>query len=524
MTNLEYLLAHVECEYKYGLNADYQQSFMADFCAAFNLFLQSYYESLPAAFAERYPREAYELRSDLVVEETLDNSYFDTAQDTLFRSYSAGLRLRRSSHDDEVEQTIKYRTQHLDQGIAHNNVELNVRTSLNLQSPDLSLFTAADLPHGLLTACANQEFICKYQTIFTRSKLLVTIPYWLSFEVALDQGAITAGDLATPICEVEFELKAIDSDYLKANLGRSIYDFADLRLEFSSIIHRLLLLLSGSNAPLLHFTALPASSAASANAATAATATSAATAAAATASSNAASVNAAMLKVGGVIGLEPFSKLKRAVLLKLLGHVAPSREDEAARSDVPYYRSVVSQYASLVRPTLTDFNHAVQKLTEGFINAVGYANLFGTRDNFADVLDMISMLLSFSAKHQQYVLNDYHRNMHQQLVGLEPLLSDQSMSAIKDSASKYIELNLEPLLQPFADALKLGLERQDFNKADFRALSRTVLANSFTILCSDFLERLIYIQERQLRVLSGPSGDNAAYRLMVQATQYHLHV
>ena len=240
------LLDNIECEYKFAVNQAYAATFIHDFCSAYNDWLHEHYGKLPDAFKQTHDLTRYLADESKVEVETLTNSYFDTADDLIFARFKAGLRLRGSSLFEGVEQTIKYKSEDGGIGAAHTHVEHNLRVDQKLNTPDLTLFAPGVLPPELVALTQEHELISKYQTNFTRTKLLLEVPAFVTFEVALDQGEIIAGTCRSPICEVECELKAINHDFLDAHLGSRIYDLEDVRFEFSALISDLLLKVSGA--------------------------------------------------------------------------------------------------------------------------------------------------------------------------------------------------------------------------------------------------------------------------------------
>lgn len=141
-------------------------------------------------------------------QQQLTNEYFDTPQDELFSKFSAGLRLRRSSRFSGVEQTIKLKG--AEEGATHSHLEFNVRTEQDLQVPDLSLFASGSLPDDLNNQQIQSQLHGKYKTDFKRITADLDLPYIGKVELALDQGEVSAQGLSSGICEMELELKSLD--------------------------------------------------------------------------------------------------------------------------------------------------------------------------------------------------------------------------------------------------------------------------------------------------------------------------
>lgn len=627
------LLDNIECEYKFAVNQAYAATFIHDFCSAYNDWLHEHYGKLPDAFKQTHDLTRYLADESKVEVETLTNSYFDTADDLIFARFKAGLRLRGSSLFEGVEQTIKYKSEDGGIGAAHTHVEHNLRVDQKLNTPDLTLFAPGVLPPELVALTQEHELISKYQTNFTRTKLLLEVPAFVTFEVALDQGEIIAGTCRSPICEVECELKAINHDFLDAHLGSRIYDLEDVRFEFSALISDLLLKVSGAPTVFKDTSLLMQQGGAqriTANGITFATidplgaehqpisgvATSidsenlgaigaleqgivpivtgltdvgsyVAMAPAphkpakqegyfghmepltafdsdndglgeglssedilktkldAYDDDHALSAKIAELikqeealraaypaKSGGVIGLEPFSKLKRAVVLATFYRMnqkwQPDSPQEAqlsvadgTRIDLEYYLKVMHEYDKLSDPTVEQFTSTCKAVISGYTNALGLALLLGTRAHFEDLRDLLKCSLNFAFNHKRFWVSQADKDIHRHLCE-DPDLKDLSMLIVGECASLYIEFNVNMWIAPFYGRLAAALENKErpLTLERFKELCRSCVDNSYAIMSSQFVERLSYQLERKADILTAPHDSN--YKLKALATQYHI--
>ncbi len=140
--------------------------------------------------------------------EALSNIYFETSDNQL-RRWDMGLRIR--GVNQRYEMTLKTRGQTI--GGLHQRPEYNI----DLTAPvlDISLLPSEVWPEGADIGELQQRLHPLFQTDFVREKWLVT--YGNSeIEVAFDQGAVIAGELQTPLFEVELELKQGDRQSLMA--------------------------------------------------------------------------------------------------------------------------------------------------------------------------------------------------------------------------------------------------------------------------------------------------------------------
>ena len=143
------LLRNIECEYKFALNPAYVAGFVREFCEKFNEVIALRYQTLPLCFTNCHQLGEFVADPNTACKESLQNEYFDTAEDLLFANYMSGLRLRRSSKGTGVEQTLKCKGRE-NTGSAHTHKELNVHVDHELELPDLTLFPAEELPEGML--------------------------------------------------------------------------------------------------------------------------------------------------------------------------------------------------------------------------------------------------------------------------------------------------------------------------------------------------------------------------------------
>lgn len=345
--------------------------------------------------------------------QTLTNEYFDTPQDTLFNEYAAGLRLRRSSQFKGVEQTIKLKGS--EEGATHSHLEFNVRTEQDLQVPDLKLFDAESLPPALTSNEIQSQLQGKYKTDFTRTTAELSLPLIGKVELALDQGTICAqGGLCTKICETELELKKADPSFFKlpclehalapngapngagdagdagcgcpesnANAALSNvenvsapvlealqfepFDLDDIKL---MLVHNTLEFVKQLNHSIVQEEHMDA-----------------------------------------VFGLEPFSKLKRAVLLKMQSDIDtfrnthPDQELPASLAKAAKDVRVNFEYRKLLKllsqkgeynPSIIDYVSCGEMMMLTFFDACGKVKLFGTMQSLQDLRDVLQDCSDFA--------------------------------------------------------------------------------------------------------------------------------
>lgn len=131
--------------------------------------------------------------------QALANIYFETPDNQL-RRWDMGLRIR--GVNQHYEMTLKTQGQTI--GGLHQRPEYNI----DLSGPqlDIRLLPAEVWPQGTDVEALQQQLAPLFQTDFIREKWLVS--YGESeIEVAFDQGSVIAGELQTPLFEVELELK-----------------------------------------------------------------------------------------------------------------------------------------------------------------------------------------------------------------------------------------------------------------------------------------------------------------------------
>lgn len=128
----------------------------------------------------------------------LQNLYFDDPQQTLAR-YKMGLRIRRWA--DQAEQTLK--TAGAVDGARSARPEFNAPCTG--ERPDLSLIPAEVWPATVVPEQLQAQLVEQFRVQFTRHCWRL-VQESTMIEVALDQGAITAGQHSTPVSELELEL------------------------------------------------------------------------------------------------------------------------------------------------------------------------------------------------------------------------------------------------------------------------------------------------------------------------------
>ena len=535
-------LSNIECEYKYALNRRYADTFIADFCTKFNELLELMYQDLPPAWASAHKIDDFKADASLVRTESLRNDYFDTKYDELFKNYRMGLRLRRSDKDSQVEQTIKFKSKASMPGASHTHQEFNVKTDRNLQVPDFSLFAQEQLPERLHEFMADKKLLCKYQTNFTRHSLVVQVPYFVTFEIAVDQGSIQVGKCTSEISEVEFELKSIDPDYLEAQWGKRIVDLEDIRFEFSSLINELLLLVSG--APTVFVDSNPD------NYKSIALGSDGKYVAAPDLDNvgfecnecgdlplspcKDALLESMALKPGGLIGMEPLSKLRRAVLLQAFANdnpnvsIPPAKDervvlsvDKGTRVDFELFRDALSCYRQAQNPTIELYNHTAYVITDAFTLAVGLANLFGTYQHLEDVKIIVKEAIDFACNHKKFKIPTQARISHRALCQ-DPELNDLSMLIVNECSNMYLEFNIKMWFEPFFITFNQLYESGQLSLELFKEICRTMANNSQSIKTLEYIERASYILRRKSLLLCHELPEN--YKSLALATQYHMRI
>ena len=131
--------------------------------------------------------------------QALANIYFETPDNQL-RRWDMGLRIR--GINQQYEMTLKTSGQTI--GGLHQRPEFNV--SLQSDELDIRLLPENVWPEGADIQELQQRLQPLFRTDFVREKWLVSYQD-SEIEVAFDQGAVIAGELQTPLFEVELELK-----------------------------------------------------------------------------------------------------------------------------------------------------------------------------------------------------------------------------------------------------------------------------------------------------------------------------
>lgn len=541
MFTKENLLSNIECEYKYGLNDDYAESFLDDFSKKFNELITLNYKSLDEEFRKQHPLESFLADVSKVKCEVLKNEYFDTEDDLLFKEFRAGLRLRRSSLESGVEQTIKFKSVDMPEGAAHTHFEHNVKVETDISSPDVSLFDPSLIPAGLIERTKSNWLVCRYMTDFERKSLTVNVPRFASIEIAVDRGNIVSGKNQAPICEVEFELKSIDPQWLDDNWGVTVCDLDDVRLQFSSFIDEILLLVSGSNTIFVDRTGMkyegPNDIYAHSKSCEAPDLDNEGfdehiDCSVLFSHDEVQQIPSMPFKKGGLISAEPLSKLRRAVLLNIFSTDNPDYEigsgkdaklsiERGTRVDVEAFRNSVVEYGENKSPTIMHFRQMVASIAENYSLAVGLANLFGTPQHFDDVRKVLACAIAFSTDHKLFNLTDELRIVHRRM-SQEQDLSDLSMLAVSECSSIFIEFNVKMWFSPFYFLLSKSLDSDpNFTIRKFRELTAGAVNNSYSIKSSEYIERISYMLKRKYMLLSCEHETDEDFKNLAYATQYH---
>jgi inorganic triphosphatase YgiF len=157
--------------------------------------------------------------------------YFDTAARSLAQ---AGLALRVRKEGRRWVQTIKGSGDGIWQRLEH-EVVLSVPAGVEPQ-PDPALHDGTPAGEALRRALADDTLLATYGTALTRTRRLLRARGCL-VELALDRGALMAGERRWPLCELEFELKSGAADALAALAARWVARFA-LTLDIRSKAER----------------------------------------------------------------------------------------------------------------------------------------------------------------------------------------------------------------------------------------------------------------------------------------------
>lgn len=159
----------------------------------------------------------------------LSNSYFDTP-DLQLRQWDMGLRIR--GCDGHYEQTIK--TAGSVVGGVHSRPEYNI--DIDQPKVDLSRFPPKIWPAGADIDKVQRQLNSLFDTDFSRMIWHIYLQDSL-VEVALDIGTITANGVSEPICEIEFELLAGQTQAL-LTLGEQVTEQVSARLGRASKAQR----------------------------------------------------------------------------------------------------------------------------------------------------------------------------------------------------------------------------------------------------------------------------------------------
>lgn len=142
-----------------------------------------------------------ELSSQPPSTQTLDTTYYDTADQRLLKS-RLSYRLRLA--DNEWIATVK--ADGTSDGGLHQRTEYNI--AVNTPSPDLTPFMLTDIGARLTKAAGEMPLEPVFRTCFERHIMNLTTPDGSRIELALDDGEIIAGDKQQKLLELELELKA----------------------------------------------------------------------------------------------------------------------------------------------------------------------------------------------------------------------------------------------------------------------------------------------------------------------------
>lgn len=142
----------------------------------------------------------------------LANIYFDTP-DGICQKNRMGLRIRR--WNDQCEQTIKMSGK----VAGAMSARPEYTCSCDQERPDLTVFAAEIWPADFDVAAVNRRLKEQFRTDFQRQRWLYQA-HGLEVEFALDIGAVRAGELEEPICELEIELVQGDIARIESLLAK----------------------------------------------------------------------------------------------------------------------------------------------------------------------------------------------------------------------------------------------------------------------------------------------------------------
>lgn len=172
----------------------------------------------------------------------LANHYYETADNQL-RGWDMGLRVR--GKDGQYEMTLKTAGQEI--GGLHQRPEYNIE--LVDSQLDIRLLPKDVWPKGTDIAELQQRLTPLFSTDFTREKWVINLGQ-SEIEVALDQGAVNAGEQTTPLLELELELLQGQRSDIFA-LANELVENGGVRLGWQSKAARGYGLAQGSGLPIV---------------------------------------------------------------------------------------------------------------------------------------------------------------------------------------------------------------------------------------------------------------------------------
>ncbi|WP_052493929.1 CYTH and CHAD domain-containing protein [Nitrosospira sp. NpAV] len=114
--------------------------------------------------------------------------------------------------------------------------------------PDFTKISDPQLIKLISTASLREQLHPVFTTVFNRHTRILRLPDGGEAEFCLDRGTIVAGDISTPICEIELELES-GSPLPLFQLAQDLLHDIPLRLENVSKAERGYVLASGSGSP-----------------------------------------------------------------------------------------------------------------------------------------------------------------------------------------------------------------------------------------------------------------------------------
>ena len=152
--------------------------------------------------AERLAALKREVATSAATRQAMAARYFDTAGDHLAQARLA-LRLRREG--EHWVQTLKGAGAHSLERLEH-NVPLTGRRGPAIDLARHAGTAVGDRLAQVLAQAGQPPLVERYRTDLQRTALVLR-HRGAQVELALDEGQILAGDLAQPVCEIEFELQ-----------------------------------------------------------------------------------------------------------------------------------------------------------------------------------------------------------------------------------------------------------------------------------------------------------------------------